>query len=157
MQRGKQVVFGGGACGLMGVVADEVLDQGGSIVGVIPEDLARKELAHQGLTRLEVVRSMHERKHRMATLADAFIALPGGIGTFEEFFEVLTWTQLCIHNKPVALYNCYGYYDRLIEFLAHATREQFMTAAFEDLLLSDDEPNRLLSRIDQWQRTQSPQ
>jgi uncharacterized protein (TIGR00730 family) len=135
----------------MGELADTVMSLGGTVVGVIPERLATHEHAHAGVTRLEVVASMHERKLRMASLASAFIALPGGIGTFEELLEAVTWTQLRIHLKPVALYNASGYYNKLLEFLNHATREQFIGSTFDALLLTDTDPQRLIARIESWQ------
>jgi uncharacterized protein (TIGR00730 family) len=150
-QRGYGLVYGGGRTGLMGAIADSVLAAGGTVIGVIPERLATKELAHAGVTRLEVVHTMHERKHRMATLANAFIALPGGIGTFEELLEAATWTQLRIHHKPVALYNVLGFYDRLVEFLEHASQERFIRPAYSTLLLADADPQQLVSKLEAWQ------
>ncbi|MGC4068020.1 MAG: TIGR00730 family Rossman fold protein [Polyangiaceae bacterium] len=148
VKRNYGIVYGGGRLGLMGELADTVLALGGTVIGVIPERLAAKELAHGGVTRLEVVDSMHERKQRMATLSDAFIALPGGIGTFEEVLEAATWTQLRIHDKPVALYNALGYYELLLSFLEHAAKEQFVRIPPEGLLLTDDDPEQLLDRIE---------
>jgi uncharacterized protein (TIGR00730 family) len=145
-----EVVYGGGRVGLMGALADSVLHEGGKVIGVIPEHLATKELAHPDITRLEVVRTMHERKQRMAHLARAFIALPGGVGTFEELFEATTWTQLRIHHKPVALYNVLGYYDQLIMFLEHATNERFISPHYSKLLLSDDNPEGLVKKLEMW-------
>jgi uncharacterized protein (TIGR00730 family) len=145
-----EVVYGGGRVGLMGELADSVLHEGGKVIGVIPEHLATKELAHPGVTQLEVVRTMHERKQRMAHLARAFIALPGGIGTFEELFEATTWTQLRIHHKPVALYNVLGYYDGLIKFLEHATHEHFISPHYSKLLLSGDNPENLVTKLETW-------
>src|SRR6478672_656765 len=125
VQRGIRVVYGGASVGLMGTLADSVLQAGGEVVGVIPAALVDREIAHRGLTRLHVVDTMHARKSKMAELADAFVALPGGIGTLEEFFEVWTWGQLGIHHKPVGLVNTAGYYDGLIRFLDHAVGERF--------------------------------
>jgi uncharacterized protein (TIGR00730 family) len=138
------LVYGGASIGLMGVVADTVLQLGGRVVGVIPEALARKEVAHHGLTELHVTQSMHERKTLMAELSDGFIAMPGGIGTFEELFEIWTWAQLGIHTKPCGLLNVAGYYDALISFLDHATFEQFMKSPQRELLIVASEPEGLL-------------
>ena len=142
--RGVEVVFGGGHTGLMGVLADAALAGGGSVVGVIPEALQDRELAHTTVTRLEVVDSMHSRKARMAELADAFIALPGGIGTLEELFEIFTWAQLGIHAKPFGLLNADGYYDALIRFLDTTVQEGFMRADQRALLEVAAEPEDLL-------------
>lgn len=124
--RGWSLVYGGGNVGLMGEVADAALAAGASVVGVIPESLMRREVGHRGLTELQVVPDMHERKRRMAERADAFVALPGGIGTFEELFEVWTWRQLGYHDKPIGVLNTGRYYDRLIEFLAHSVGQGFL-------------------------------
>jgi hypothetical protein len=145
------VVYGGGGVGLMGVLADEMLAQGGEIVGVIPRPLATKELAHPGLTQMHVVESMHERKALMASLADGFIAMPGGMGTFEETLEVLTWSQLGIHRKPVGLLNVEGYYDGLLRMIADATREGFIPPEYRALSLSASTPSGLLDLIEAWQ------
>lgn len=120
------VVYGGARVGLMGALADEALVGGTAVIGVIPEALVAKEVAHQGLTELRVVKSMHERKAMMADLADGFVALPGGWGTVEEFFEVLTWSQLGFHRKPCGLLNIAGYFDRLLEFVDHGVEEGFV-------------------------------
>jgi uncharacterized protein (TIGR00730 family) len=130
----------------MGLVADQVLKLGGQVVGVIPKGLAHKEVAHQQLTELHITQSMHERKMRMAELADGFIALPGGIGTLEELFEIWTWAQLGIHNKPCGLLNVEGYYDSLIGFLDHVLAEQFVKKHHHELLMVDSNPDRLLER-----------
>jgi len=124
--RGLGLVYGGGNVGLMGIVADAMLEAGGDVVGVIPHALMSREIGHAGVTTLHVVDSMHERKARMADLADAFIALPGGIGTFEEWFEAVTWTQLGVHQKPCGLLNAAGFYDDLIRFMDHAWSEGFI-------------------------------
>ena len=150
VQRNCRLVYGGGRTGLMGELADTVLAMGGTVVGVIPERLATSELAHRGVTQLEIVATMHERKQTMADLAQAFIALPGGIGTFEEVLEALTWTQLRIHRKPVALYNARNYYGGLLSFLDHATAEQFMRPSCRALLLVEDDPERLLLNLERW-------
>lgn len=147
LARGFGLVYGGAGIGLMGVVADTVLAGGGRVVGVIPQALAHKEVAHAGLTELIVTASMHERKTRMAELSDGFVALPGGIGTFEELFEIWTWAQLGMHTKPVGLLNVAGYYDALITFLDHAAQEQFMKPAQRELLIVDTDPAALLDRF----------
>lgn len=147
VQRGLGLVYGGASIGLMGVVADTVLQLGGTAVGVIPQALARKEVAHAGLTELHVTQSMHERKTLMAERSDGFIALPGGIGTFEELFEIWTWAQLGMHAKPVGLLNVAGYYDALITFLDHATHERFMKPAQRALLIVERDPVVLLERF----------
>jgi uncharacterized protein (TIGR00730 family) len=141
------VVYGGGRVGLMGVLADAVLEGGGEVIGVIPQALARKELAHNGLTELRIVGSMHERKALMADLADAFIALPGGYGTFEEFCEVLTWTQLGLHRKPCGILNVDGYYDPLLALFDHATAEEFVRPVHRSLVLADSRPEALVDRL----------
>lgn len=148
------LVYGGASIGLMGLVADTVLLLGGRVVGVIPEALARKEVAHAGLTQLHVTQSMHERKTLMAELSDGFIAMPGGIGTFEEIFEIWTWAQLGIHAKPCGLLNVAGYYDALTTFLDHATHEQFMKPPHRSLLIVEPEPVALLDRFDRFEPPQ---
>jgi uncharacterized protein (TIGR00730 family) len=140
-------VTGGGRVGLMGVVADSAMDAGGDVIGVIPEALAAKEVAHAGLTELRVVGSMHERKALMAELSDGFVALPGGFGTLEEFFEVLTWAQLGLHPKPCGLLNVAGYYDPLLSLLDHAVQEQFLRSAHRALVIEEKDPERLLDRL----------
>jgi uncharacterized protein (TIGR00730 family) len=146
-ERGIGLVYGGGRVGLMGVVADAVLEAGGEAVGVIPEALVRREVGHAGLTELHVVASMHERKARMADLADAFVALPGGFGTFEEFCEVLTWSQLGIHPKPCGLLNVAGYYAPLLAMFDHAASEAFVRPQHRALVLEESAPARLLDRL----------
>jgi uncharacterized protein (TIGR00730 family) len=148
--RGYGLVYGGARVGLMGAVADGVLRGGGSVTGVIPEFLVGKEIAHEGLTELTVVSSMHERKDAMARLADAFIALPGGFGTIEEFFEVLTWGQLGLHAKPCGLLNVAGYFDHLIRFLDAAVAQQLLTPANRSMALIDDDPRGLLDRLERY-------
>ena len=144
---GHSLVYGGASVGLMGAVADAALAAGAEVRGVLPRALAERELAHDGLTELHVVGSMHERKTMMADLADAFVALPGGIGTFEELFEVWTWTQLGFHAKPVGLLDAGGYYEGLVAFLDHATREGFVKPVHRDMLVVDAEPESLLVRL----------
>lgn len=145
--RGLTLVYGGGHVGLMGVVADAALGAGGRVVGVIPEALEAKELAHRGLTDLRVVGSMHERKALMSELADGFIAMPGGIGTLEELFEAWTWSQLGIQRKPCGLLNAAGYYDHLLAFLDHVTAERFLAPGHRAMVLVDDDTGRLLDRL----------
>ncbi len=145
--RGLGLVFGGGSIGLMGVLADAVLGAGGEAIGVIPHGLAAREVAHRGLRDLRVVPSMHARKSLMAELSDAFLALPGGFGTFEELFEVITWAQLGIHRKPIGLLNVGGYYDGLIGFLDHAVAEGFASAGNRGLVQVADTPEALLDRL----------
>ena len=137
------VIYGGGNVGLMGVLADSALAAGGRVIGVIPQHLVDKELAHAGVD-LRIVSSMHERKALMAELADAFVALPGGFGTFEEFFEILTWSQLGLHSKPCGLLNVSGYYDPLIAMLEHAAREGFLRPLHLQLMVQASEPAQLL-------------
>lgn len=145
--RGLQLIFGGGATGLMGAVADSVLDAGGEVIGVIPVHFNKPGIGHNRLTRLEVVDGMHPRKARMAELADAFVALPGGFGTMEEFFEALTWAQLQLHNKPVGMLNVNGYYDHLLKFLEHANKEGFTFWEHQKLYTSADDPETLLDTL----------
>jgi len=146
-RRGWQLIYGGGRAGLMGEVADATLTAGGTVVGVIPESLMGRELGHRGLTELHVVDTMHQRKTMMAERSDAFLALPGGIGTFEELFEVWTWRQLGYHDKPLGLLNVTGYYDALLAFLAHSRAQGFMTTAQTDLLQVSDDPAAVLQRL----------
>jgi uncharacterized protein (TIGR00730 family) len=153
--RGLTLVYGGGRVGLMGVAADAALAAGGKVIGVIPEALATRELAHAGLSDLQVVGSMHERKARMSELSDGFIALPGGIGTLEEWFEVWTWSQLGFQPKPCALLNVAGYYDHLLAFLDHMTAERFLTGVHRGMAIVDDDPERLLDRLAAWQPPQA--
>ncbi len=141
------LVYGGASIGIMGVVADAVLARGGEVIGVIPQVLAEKEVLHPHLTELKIVHSMHERKALMAELADGFIALPGGLGTLEELFEILTWAQLGLHQKPCALLNVNHYYDGLIAFLAHAVQEQFVSPKHRSLLLVEDNPGAIIDRL----------
>ena len=146
-ETGCSVVYGGGRVGLMGAVADAALAAGGHVVGVIPQALMDREVGHGGLTELHVVQTMHERKQLMAERADAFIALPGGIGTLEELYEVWSWQQLGYHDKPVALLNVEGYYDALLEFMRVSHDRGFVSAPQYHALLVDDDPVRLLDRI----------
>ncbi len=141
------LVYGGGNVGLMGVIADEVLRLGGEATGVIPRQLVERELAHSGLTRLFVVKDMHERKAMMADLSDGFIAMPGGMGTLEELFEMLTWSQLEIHAKPVGVLNVNGFYDMLAAFVAHQQGEGFIRPQHAGLMMVEAEPEALLARL----------
>jgi uncharacterized protein (TIGR00730 family) len=146
-QHNGQLVYGGGKSGLMGIVADATLQAGGRVVGVIPKALVEKEWAHHGCTELHIVDTMHDRKRMMAERADAFLALPGGIGTFEELFEVWTWRQLGYHDKPIGLLNTAGYYDPLLGFLDHAVDEQFLGDWQMALIRAESDPERLLKQL----------
>jgi len=146
-ERDIGLVYGGAAVGIMGVVADAVLANGGKAIGVIPKALAVKEVAHEGLNELHVVESMHERKAMMADLSDGFIALPGGWGTLEEIFEILTWAQLGFHRKPCGLLNVEGYYDDLIRFLENAFTQQFVNDLYRPILITADEPAKILDQF----------
>jgi hypothetical protein len=146
--RSLQLVYGGGSTGLMAAVADAVLEAGGEVIGVLPHRFNKPELAHGSLTRLELVDGMHPRKARMAELADGFVALPGGLGTMDELFEVLTWAQIGLHSKPVGLLNVQGYYDHLLKFLEHANKEGFTFWEHQKLYTSSDDPEKLLDALD---------
>jgi uncharacterized protein (TIGR00730 family) len=146
-RRGIELVYGGGHVGLMGAVADACLSEGGRVIGVIPQALADKEVAHRGLSDLRIVGSMHERKALMSELSDAFMALPGGYGTWDELFEVSTWAQLGIQRKACGVLNVNGYYDSLIAMADKAEAEGFLRAMHRDLLLSDTDAERLLDRL----------
>jgi uncharacterized protein (TIGR00730 family) len=148
VEAGCTLVYGGGRVGLMGVIGDAAMAAGGRVIGVTPRRLVEKEVAHAGLTELHVVESMHERKAMMAGLSDAFIALPGGLGTFEEFFEVLTWSQLGYHAKPCGLLNVAGYYDQLLGFLDHCVAQGFVHPKHRGMVLTDDEPARLIDQLE---------
>jgi uncharacterized protein (TIGR00730 family) len=141
------LVYGGGNVGLMGVIADEVIRLGGEATGVIPKALMDKEVGHGGLTRLHIVKDMHERKAMMADLSDGFVAMPGGIGTLEELFEVFTWAQLGFHDKPIGLLNVEGFYDGLIAFLQHVVAERFLKAEQTSLLVHEAEAPALLDQL----------
>jgi len=145
--RGLGLVYGGGNVGLMGVIADAVLAGGGDVIGVIPHSLANREIAHTGVTDLRVVDSMHTRKAMMAGLSDAFIAMPGGVGTFEEFFEAVTWTQLGVHRKPCGLLNTAGFYTPLAAFIDQAVTEGFIKPIHRSMIVVDDHPERLLDSL----------
>ena len=141
------IVFGGGCVGLMGVVADTALAHGAHVIGVIPSALVAREIAHRGLPDLRIVASMHERKALMASLSDAFIALPGGFGTFEEFCEVVTWTQLGLHRKPCGLLNVAGYYDPLVALFDRAVIDGFVRPENRQIVLADADPVALIERL----------
>jgi uncharacterized protein (TIGR00730 family) len=145
--QGITIIYGGARVGLMGEIADAALEAGGRVVGVIPHALVDKEVAHHGLTELHVVSSMHERKALMAELSDGFVALPGGIGTFEELFEIWTWAQLGLHAKPCSLFNAAGYYDPLIAFLDQAVGEGFLKPAVRGMLITATAPDDLIARL----------
>ena len=149
---GLELVFGGGQVGMMGIVADAALQHGGAVVGVITESLVARDLGHIGVTKLEVVGSMHERKARMAARANAFVALPGGFGTLNELLEILTWAQLGLHRKPCAVLNVGGYFDGLLAFLDRAADEQLLCPENRALLLVESDPARLVQRF----RTYTP-
>ncbi|MDX1458883.1 MAG: TIGR00730 family Rossman fold protein [Marinobacter sp.] len=149
--QGMDLVFGGGKVGLMGVVADAVLAGGREVYGVIPESLRDRELAHQGLTRLDVVASMHERKALMADMADAFVALPGGPGTMDEIFEAWTWGQLGYHNKPCAFYNVDGYYDELLAFIRKMSGAGFLRPEYAAMVIVEQQPDALVSALQHYQ------
>lgn len=146
-EAGLQLVYGGSNVGLMGTVADAAMQAGGSVIGVIPKFLLEREVGHRDLTELHIVESMHERKAKMASLADSFAILPGGIGTLEEMFEVWTWNQLHLHGKPLALLNTAGYYDRLISFMDHMVSEDFLKQEPRDAMIVADTPEVLVSNL----------
>ncbi len=147
--RGWDLVYGGGTVGLMGIAADTMLARGRHVIGVIPHSLFDKEVVHRGVSELVEVDSMHERKAAMAHHADAFVALPGGLGTLEEVFEALTWTQLRIHAKPCGLLNASGYYDELLAFLCHTAREGFVNQASLDLVVVEADPERMCDSLEE--------
>jgi hypothetical protein len=147
VERQIRLVFGGGKVGLMGIIADTVVQLGGEVIGIIPDSLDQKEVGHRGITTLHVVGSMHERKAMMADLADSFIAMPGGIGTFEEFFEILTWAQLGFHQKPCGLLNVLNYYEPLLKLCDQAVCEGFLRPVHRQLILEDSEPQPLLDKM----------
>ena len=146
-RRGMTLVYGGGSVGLMGVVADAALEAGGAVHGVIPASLEAKEVGHRGLTSKDVVSTMHERKARMAELSDAFIAMPGGIGTYEEIFEIWTWAQLGIHHKPLGFYDVDGFYAELLHFLDKAAAHGFVREQHRHMALMDTLPGALLDKL----------
>ena len=147
VEQNLALVYGGGNVGLMGIIADEVLRVGGEVTGVIPTALVEREVGHTGLTRQFIVKDMHERKAMMATLSDGFIAMPGGMGTLEELFEMLTWSQLGIHAKPIGLLNVDGFYDGLINFIDHARAQGFIKPQHAALMMSERDPQALLKLL----------
>lgn len=149
-REGIRLVYGGGHVGLMGAVADAALAEGGEVHGVITRALEDKEIAHGGLTRLDVVETMHQRKAAMADMSDAFVMLPGGLGTLEEFFEVLTWTQLGVHAKPCGILDVEGYFDPLQDLLDAATRQRFVREEHRQIVMTESDPASLLSRLRSW-------
>ncbi|HEY0142660.1 MAG TPA: TIGR00730 family Rossman fold protein [Thermoanaerobaculia bacterium] len=149
-REGISLVFGGGSVGLMGIVADTVLAAGGEAIGVIPHGLSAREVGHKGLTEMHVVDTMHERKAMMADLSDGFIALPGGLGTFEEIFEVWTWSQLGMHAKPIGFLDVNGFYAPLMDFLDRAVVAGFIRPRFRRIAMLDDDPEHLLARFRDW-------
>jgi uncharacterized protein (TIGR00730 family) len=151
VRRGFGLVYGGSNVGLMGAIADTVLAGGGEVTGIIPEPLVAKEVAHRGLSDLRVVGSMHERKALMAELADAFVALPGGFGTLEEFCEMLTWIQLGLHRKPCGLLNVEGYYDGLLSFFNHTVAEGFVRPEHRSVVLTDSGADALLEKVSKYE------
>lgn len=144
---GVRVIYGGGHAGLMGVLADAALAAGGEVIGVIPESLVARELGHTGITHLHVVQSMHERKSLMSELAEGFIALPGGWGTLEEITEMITWSQLGFHRKPIGLLNVAGYFDSLLSFIEHMSTERFVRPEQRELVAVDNDPAHLVARL----------
>ena len=147
VQSGQELVYGGGSVGLMGTIADAVLNAGGRVTGVIPQFLATRELLHEGVTDLRITTGMHERKALMAELSDAFVALPGGLGTYEELFEVMTWAQLGLHSKPIGLLNISGYFDPLVQLVDRAISTGFCRDEHRRLFIVDEQPERLLERL----------
>ena len=146
-RHGLGLVYGGGNVGLMGMLADSMLQAGGEVIGVIPQTLVAKEVAHRSVTELRIVDTMHQRKALMNELSDAFIALPGGFGTLDEFFEILTWSQLGIHGKAIGLLNVAGYYDHLLAMLDHAVTEGLLRPAHRELVLADTDADLLVQRL----------
>ncbi len=147
--QGIRLIYGGGNVGLMGAVADGALEHSGEVIGIIPSKIVDLEVAHEGLTRLEIVDTMHERKNRMAELSDAFLALPGGIGTIEEIFEAYTWTQLGYHNKPCGLLNISGYFNSLIDFMKHMCDSKFLREEHYETLIVENDINSMLEKLEQ--------
>jgi uncharacterized protein (TIGR00730 family) len=142
-----ELVYGGGSVGLMGIIADSILDSGGRAIGVLPEFLATKELMHKGLNEVFVTQDMHSRKAKMAELSDAFIAMPGGLGTFEELFEMVTWAQLGVHAKPIGLLNINGFYQPLLDLIDHAIEAGFVHESHRQLMIAEPDPSTLLMKL----------
>lgn len=147
VQRNIDLVYGGASIGLMGAIADAILARGGQVIGVIPKHLENYEISHKGLTELVITSDMHERKAKMASLSDGFVALPGGIGTLEELIEIATWQQLCLHQKPTGLLNIDHYYDSLIDFLSHSVKEEFLKEQHLNNLLRSSEAEQLIQQM----------
>lgn len=156
VSQGMGLVYGGGSIGLMGIIADAVLKEKGKVIGVIPHALSSKEFAHTGLTDLRLVSSMHERKAMMVELSDAFIAMPGGFGTFDEFFEILTWAQLGLHAKPIGLLNVEGYFDLLLEFINQVLEEGFIQKNHRHLIIASHDPEKLLRSLISYKSARLP-
>jgi len=154
VSQGVGLVYGGGSIGLMTVVANAVLEEKGEVIGVIPHALSSKEFAHDGLTELHLVSSMHERKAMMAELSGAFIAMPGGFGTLDEFFEIVTWAQLGLHTKPIGLLNVEGYFDLLLKFVDYMQRERFISTEHRQLIITSHDPEELLSALIRYKPSQ---
>ncbi len=154
VDRGIELVYGGASKGIMGIIADRVLERGGAVHGVIPQQLVDKEIAHKHLSKLHVVGSMHERKMLMAALSDGFVALPGGFGTLEEIIEIVTWGQLRFHDKPCGLFNVDGFFEKLLGFLDHAEAEGFVRGVNRRMLLADSTVNGLLEQFDRYEAPQ---
>ena len=154
VQNKISLVYGGGKIGLMGILADAVLNEGGEVTGVIPEFLEQKELAHSGIHTLHVVKSMHERKALISTISDAFIALPGGLGTLDELFEIVTWAQLGLHSKPCGVLNTKGYYNDIINFLNNSVKNAFIQQEFVDMIAFEENPQLLLQRFFEYKHPQ---
>lgn len=152
-QQKRRLVYGGAQVGCMGAVADHALEHNGEVIGVIPKSLSRVEIAHHGLSELHVVDTMHQRKAKMAELADGFIALPGGVGTLEEFFEIFTWSQIDLHDKPYALLNVDGFYDPLIDMLEHTIEKGFMSEKYKQQLIVSNTIEDVLSQLDAYEKT----
>jgi len=146
-ESGIGLVYGGARVGIMGIVADAVMSSGGEVIGVLPRGLEKREIAHEGLTELHVVDSMHERKALMSDLSDAFVALPGGVGTLEEFFEAWTWGLLGIHQKPCGILNADGFYDRLLELMDHIVEQGFLKTRYREMVVVEEDPGRMLSAL----------
>jgi uncharacterized protein (TIGR00730 family) len=151
-RHGLRLVYGGGSTGMMGAVADAALDGGAEVIGVIPERFYTTELAHKQLTEMHVVETMHIRKAKMVELAEAFVALPGGFGTFEELFEMLTWAQVGLHSKPVGILNIQGYFDPLLRLIEHAQEQGFLYSEHRSLLVTESDPDRLIQALNRYQR-----
>lgn len=157
VEQGHRLVYGGGSVGLMGAIADRVLKQGGEVIGVLPKMLATKELKHTGVTQMHLTANMHDRKAMMSDQADAFIAMPGGYGTFEELFEIITWAQLGIHRKSIGLLDTNGYYQPLLQMMEHAIAEGFIRPSHRQLLVAAAEPATLLQKLAEHQMPQVKQ